>query len=152
MKYNWFATACATALALLALACGSERTPSRGYLLDIATAPERCGDGRNIVITAIGQHRVRINPDLVLDTDSAAYWLRDTFRTRAYRDVYVRAEPGVAFGEFAELVDRVWPEAEVVSILTPQVEVLAIKRFCLEPSCGLCEEFRTRALRRSHEN
>ena len=153
MKHNWFAPACATALALLALACcGSERAPSRGYLLDIATAPERCGDGRNIVITAIGQHRVRIMRDLVLEMDSAAYWLRDTFRTRAYKFVYVRAEPGVAFGEFVERVDHVWPEAEVVSILTPQVEVLAVKRFCLAPSCGLCEEFRTRAHRLSHEN
>ena len=152
MKHNWFAPACATALAVLALACGSERAPSRGYLLDIAKAPERCGDGRYVVITAIGQHRVRIHLSLFLDTDSAAHWLRDTFRTRAERLVYVRAEPGVAFGEFVELVDRVWTEADVVSVVTPQIEVLARKRVCLAPSCGLCKEFSTHVLRLSYEN
>jgi hypothetical protein len=152
MAQNQFALACAMALVVLALACSGERTSSRGFLLDIATAPERCGDGYNVVLTALGQHRVQVAYDLVLDMDSTASRVRDRLRTRAYGFVYVRAEPGVPFGEFVELVDRVWPEAEVVSIMTPAVEALARKRVCLSTSCGFCEQFRARVLRLKYEN
>jgi hypothetical protein len=139
-------------LVVLVSACAGERAPSRGFLLDVATAPERCGESRAEVLTALGQRRVQVTYDLVLDMDSMGGWVRDRLQTRAYKFVYVKAEPGVPFGEFVELVDRVWPEAEVVSIMTPKVDALARKRVCLAPSCGRCEQFRDRVLRLKYEN
>ncbi len=61
---------------------------------------------------------------------------------RAEKLLYVKAESGVSWGEFVELIDQVWPETDVVSILTPQVEALARQRYCLTPSCYDCAKLR----------
>jgi hypothetical protein len=59
--------------------------------------------------------------------------LREALRYRAEKVVYVEAEPGVTWGEFLTLVDHVWTEADVVSLITPQVDALARKSICLTP-------------------
>ena len=51
-------------------------------------------------------------------------------RTMAEKVVYVQAEPDVPWGEFIELVDHAWPEANVVSILTSRVEARARRTSC----------------------
>jgi hypothetical protein len=53
---------------------------------------------------------------------------------RAERVVYLAAEPGVAWKDVLALVQRVWNEAEVISIVTPKIAELAQRRICLTPS------------------
>jgi hypothetical protein len=42
--------------------------------------------------------------------------------SRAEKVIFVKADAGVSWGDLVELGDEVWPEADVVSILTSQVE------------------------------
>ena len=44
--------------------------------------------------------------------------------------VYVQANPDVSWGEFMELMDNVWPEVNIVSVLTSRVEILARRNWC----------------------
>jgi hypothetical protein len=71
----------------------------------------------------------------------AAQRLREVMSTRAEKVVFVKAEADVSWGEFVELVDHVWPEVDVVSILTPQVEMLARRTHCLSTSGRVCAGF-----------
>jgi biopolymer transport protein ExbD len=149
MRLAWIAAAALLVLALVIPASGDRHLPSAGFMLDIATAPESCGDRRNIVATAFGNHRVTLNVDPGFDIRELPSRLREILKYRAEKLVYVRAEPGVAFGEFVQLVDAVRPEAEIISLITPQVEVLAHARICLVPSCGPCDDLRSSQRRRT---
>ena len=126
--------------------CAQRRTHTTGLVLDLAVAPESCGDVRSIVATAVGGHRAQINVDPGLPIGQIGPRLREIQSYRAEKLTYVTAKADVTWGEFLELVDRVWSESDVVSLITPQVEVLAERRRCLAPSCGRCETLRrTRA-------
>lgn len=149
MKTEWTAIAVMLTLALLVLASGTRRSPSAGFMLDVATAPESCGDGRDIVASALGHQRVTLHFDQGFDIRELPSKLRTELSSRAEKLVYVTAEPGASFGEFLQLVDAVRPEAEIISLITPQVEVLASARFCLAPSCGPCDDLRSSRLKRS---
>ena len=92
-------------------------------MIDIATAPEHCGDGRYIVASAIGDHRVSLNAEPSLAIWELPSRLQETLKYRAEKLVYVR-EPGVSFGEFIQLVDTVRPEADIISLITPQLKPL----------------------------
>jgi len=116
--------------------CTRQHEASRGFRVDVATSPESCGDGRNIVATALGGHRARLNSEPDRETALAAQRVRTVLSTRAEKLVYVKADADVTWGEFMELVDHVWPETGVVSILTPGVESSARRNGCLEPSCN----------------
>jgi hypothetical protein len=39
--------------------------------------------------------------------------------------VYVKAEPDVSFADFIELVDTIRPEAEVISLITPETRAFS---------------------------
>lgn len=110
-------------------------------MIDLATSPKRCGDGREMVAVAISGHRVQLNaePDAPLPT--VVPQLHDIMRTRAEKVVYVAAEPALPWGEFVDLVDSLWPEVDVVSLVTPQVETEARRTFCIRPSCRDCRKF-----------
>lgn len=149
MRQNWVAVTVMLAFALVLFAFGTRRPPSAGFMIDIATAPEHCGDGRYIVASAVGNHRVTLNPDPSFDIRELPSRLRESLKYRAEKLVFVRAEPGISFGEFVQLVDAVRPEAEIISLITPQVEVLARARYCLAPSCGPCNDLRSSRLNRS---
>jgi hypothetical protein len=127
--------------------CVNTNRASRGYLIDLATAPERCGDGRWIVVTATGKHRARINGDPNKETPIAQTVLtvQDALRFRAEKLIYVDSESGVLWGEFIEVLDAVRPEAEVISLITPSVKVMAEQLWCLAPSCGRCDRIRSMA-------
>ena len=127
---------------ILSAGCAREKKPATGFVLDLAVAPESCGDGRHIVAIAMGKHRARLNAEADLPVDEIGPRLREIQSYRAEKLTYVTAEADVSWGEFLELVDRVWPEADVVSLITPQVQVLAERRICLAPSCGQCEMLR----------
>jgi len=76
-----------------------------------------------------------------MPTAKIAPRLHEVLRYHAEKVVYVTAGAGVSWGEFLQVVDRVWPEADIVSIITPQVQ--AQHSFCIGPSCGQCTEFRS---------
>ena len=127
---------------LSATACGNAKKPATGLLVDLATAPEHCGDGRNIVAIAVGQHRARLNAETDMPIERIGKRLHEVQRYRAEKLTYVTAEADVPWGEFLELVDRVWSESDLVSLITPKVKALAEQRICLAPSCGQCEMLR----------
>lgn len=130
--------------AILTSCSNANRTPV-GYLIDVAIAPEHCGDGRWIVITATGNHRAIINGDPNRETPIAqtVSTVRETLRYRAEKIIYVDAEPTVPWSDFIDVLDAIRPEAEIVSLVTPRTKALAEKRWCLAPSCGRCDRLRS---------
>jgi hypothetical protein len=112
-------------------------------MLDIARARE-CGadDFRLIIATAIGSHRVHFGAEPDRTISEFALRLREVMSVRAEKLTYVKADAGVSWEKFMELLDVVWPEADVVSIVTPQVAALAHGGYCLTPSCGYCVKLR----------
>jgi hypothetical protein len=60
--------------------------------------------------------------------------IRDRLQTRADKLVFVRADPGITFGEFVEFIDAVRSEAKVLSLVTPKVEQRLSQTWCLSPS------------------
>lgn len=130
----------------------SKHPPAYGYFLDVATVPAPqplapihmlCGDSRYIVAIAARNGRVRLNAEADVSLDHLVLRLREILRYRAEKLVYVKGEPDASWADFVGMVDRVGPEADVVSIITPEVDRLAHQRFCLAPSCGRCENFRS---------
>jgi hypothetical protein len=128
-------------LLLCGTACERENGTPKGFIVDVATSAESCGDGTYIVAAAIGGHRAKLNAEPDRTYPETVKRLREVMSYRAERVVYVKAETGVPWGEFMELVDDVWPEVNVVSILTPQVEAMSRRTFCLGPSCRDCARF-----------
>ena len=128
---------------LCCTACSWEHKAAKGFMLDIASA-RKCGedDIRRIVATAIAGRRARLGVEPDGTIPEVALRLRDVTSYRAEKLVYVKADAGVSWGEFLELIDVVWPVADVVSTITPQVEALAHGRYCLTPSCGDCVKLR----------
>jgi len=134
MKANWVAAAVMLAVALMISASGTQRLPSAGFMIDTATALEHCGAGRAIVASADGNRRATLYRYPSFDIRELPPRLRKTLKYRAEKLVYVRAEPGVAFGEFVQLVDTVRPKAEIISLIAPKVEALARARCSLAPA------------------
>ena len=132
--------ACCLVLVYGAVGCRT-RPASTGIMIDLATSPKRCGDGREIVAVAINGHRARLNAEPDTTVASIVLRLHNIMRTRAEKVVYVAAEPTVPWGEFVELVDSLWPEVDVVSLVTPQVNAEARRSFCILPSCRDCRKF-----------
>jgi len=130
-------------LTLFTAACSGSHKAAEGFMLGIATAPASCMDNVRIVIaTATSSHRARLNTEPELPIAEVSPRLREVMRYRAERVVYVRADADVSWGEFVELVDHVWPEADVVSLITPQVDAEARRTICLSP-CGNCARLRS---------
>ncbi len=67
--------------------------------------------------------------------------VRNRLRTRADGVVFVSAEPGVSYGDFIELVDAVYPDVRIASMMTSKVEMLSRKHLCLALSCWPCAKF-----------
>jgi hypothetical protein len=137
-------------LFLLCQSCvwNPKHPPANGYVLDVAKVPapdplaavhQLCGDARYIIATAAGNGRVRLNGEAELSLDDFVLRIREILSYRAEKLVYVSGGPQASWGDFISMVDRVWPEAEVVSILTPEVERLAQQQHCLAPSCARCD-------------
>jgi hypothetical protein len=139
----------ATVLLLLlhSAAHSQERKAAKALFLDLATAPESCGDGRDILVTAIGRHRAKVNMEPDIAIAEIGPKLRAALRYRAEKIVYVKAQSDVSWGEFLDLLDSARPEVEIISLLTQQVDVLSRRHLCLAPSCGDCAH-----LRRLHAN
>ena len=126
-------------LVLCCAACVVEQRSAQGILVDVAASSAPCGDPpHHLVATATGGHRARLNKEQDATIPEVCRRLREVLVYLVEKVVYVNADAGVSWGEFMELIDHVWPETDVVSILTPQVEVLARRTACLYPSCRDC--------------
>ena len=109
-------------------------------MLDLATAPapESCGDGRQILAVAIAGNRVKLNAKPDVPDDEGVSRLREVLSTRAEKVVWIKGSPGITWGEFINLVDDVWPDTAILSLLTPPVEALVLeRRSCLDTSCAV---------------
>ena len=136
MSVRMDASKIAAVLILFSAACGRVEKYSNGFMLDLAKAPHGCGDGRHIGAVAMGNRRVWLNAGPDISVSEVGLKLREIMKTRTERIAFVEAEADVSWGEFAELVDHIRPEVEIISLVTPQVEALARQRMCLAPSCG----------------
>jgi hypothetical protein len=129
-------------LILCCAACSHENVSTKGLMVDVATSPRTCGDGREIIAVALRGHRARLNSEPDAAIREVARRLHEVMSYRAEKVLYVKAEADVSWGEFLEFVDQVLPEVDFVSILTPQVEELARRSDCLSPSCRVCTKLR----------
>jgi len=137
----------AVSIVLATLGCSSERAIETTLILDVATSPKSCGDGNDLVATAMGSGRAKLNSETFASLDQLAARIHEAQRYRVEKLLYVTAEDGVDWGDFVAMVKRAGPEADVVSVLTPEVVRLARQSYCLAPSCGRCEGFRSTKLK-----
>jgi len=77
------------------VACDRTRPQSKGFMLDIAAAPEECGDSRIEVAAAMRSHKAKLNAQEGLGMAEVAARLREALKYRADKLVYVKAEPEV---------------------------------------------------------
>jgi hypothetical protein len=75
-----------------------------------------------------------VNAEPDANVDQAVSQIHEVMKYRAERVVFVSADPGVARKDVLALMERVWNEAEVISIVTPKIGALAQRRICLTPS------------------
>jgi len=109
-----------------------------GFLIDIAAAPESCGDGWNIVATLLSNHTVQVNSAAPIEMAALPTTLRGIFKTRAERVLFLRAAPEVPFQVIVDLIGKVQPEVDIISLITPKVEERVRTNHCLVPGCGAC--------------
>ena len=113
---------------------GADAASARVRIVAIADAPTSCGDGRPVVVRALGRGRVKLNAEPEGTLDEAVSLIHEVMVYRAEKVLYVTADSAVNWGEVLEVVDRVWKEGDVISIVTPTVDQLARTRHCLVPS------------------
>jgi hypothetical protein len=116
---------------LFSCAACSQPKGSKIYSLALATSTESCGDSRGIIAVAIGGHRAKLNIEPDVPISQLVARLRHIMSYRVDKAVYVEAEPDASWGEFLELASAVWPEADIVSIVTPRVWESAQRNGCL---------------------
>jgi hypothetical protein len=117
---------------------GQENKAGKAYFLDLATAPESCGDGRILIVTAIGSHRAKLDTEPAMAIAQIGPRLRALMQYRPETIVYVEAQSGISWGEFLDLLDQIRPEAEMTSLVTHRIDTLFRRYLCLAPSCGDC--------------
>lgn len=118
------ALACAAIFAVLALVVADGAHSSVGLPVRIArTRP--CGpyeeDVRRVVVQVLRPGVVQLNSEPPLPTRELERSLEAIFRTRVYRYVLVTAEPGLQFGDVAEIIDRSAKQVDHVVLVTPSV-------------------------------
>jgi hypothetical protein len=130
-------------LALIFLLRFSERPDrhAKGFLVDVPTVCDNCGETYSIVATLVGNHQVKLSEESSRLIAEAVVRLKEVLKFRSEKLVYVKAVADIDFGEFAELVDALSPEVQVISLFSPRVEALVQGHCCLVPSCGNCEIF-----------
>ena len=105
----------------LVLAIGVGAAP-KGLPVDIAIKKDDCGDGPPmIIVSVVGGDRVQLNSK-TFETWELGGYLKEIFRDRDERLLFVRAEPDAAFREVAEIIDVSRKYADHVAVLTRSVE------------------------------
>src|SRR5581483_10197285 len=80
----------------------------------------RCEDNRNILLEVLPKRGLKLNGE-DQKRDELERRLKDIFKTRVYRYVYVIGDPNVSFGEVAEVIGIAAKQADYVSIVIPSV-------------------------------
>ena len=106
---------------------------AKGFLvMNPVEQTKQCPDcnSRPVVLRALNDRSVQINNESIQQADLADR-LKQIFRTRVERVLYVTADPNVVYQRFAELIDLGRGLVDYVVILTPSVERQAQKTwFC----------------------
>jgi biopolymer transport protein ExbD len=123
-------------LALSVMGCIADGTPTSVFVLAVADAPVSCGDGRPVVVKALGNGRAKLNGEPEASLEEVVARIHEVMSYRAERVVFVAADTRVPWRDVLRLIDRVWHEAEITSIVIPNIEELARKRSCIVPSRG----------------
>jgi hypothetical protein len=132
-------TAIVLAMTLFSAGCTHETKKASGHILDVASATPPCGDSPRIVlVSAVAAHRARINDEPDAPIPDVVVRMREIMSTRAEKVVYVKGEVGASWGDFIQMVEVIWQEADLVSIVTPGVQAQLLQTHCLRPSCGAC--------------
>ena len=80
----------------------------------------RCGDMRNVVLEVLPQRGLKINSES-LPRELLDRRLKEIFRTRVYRYVFIIGDPAAAFGDVADVIDIAAKQVDHVTVLTPTV-------------------------------
>lgn len=148
MKSNWAGVAILFALTFVSFSSIAIRLAEPvGLPLAVAAAAENCGDGdRNVILTAVGGRKVRINREPAIPLEALAPRLREKLKDRVEKQIFVKADPELSFGAFAGIVDAAQPEVDLISWLLPRTEALVHGGRCLLPyPAPVYQDYRTAA-------
>jgi biopolymer transport protein ExbD len=117
---------------LTTCACSRASHQANGFPVSIAVAPKVwCGDGDPIYVSALGNHRFAINDSPPLNLANLIMALNSILEYRAVKWVFVRADHGIAYSDFIEMMDAVYLPDVRVSVLTTEVEAQRENGGCL---------------------
>lgn len=102
---------------MVSLDCGV----SKGLPVYFAELPRYCADGRTIVMTVHRGAAVNLNSE-VWEHGRLEDRLREVYRTRAERLLFVRGDSDVDVVEVAQAIDIARTQIEYVVLLTPSIE------------------------------
>jgi len=105
---------------------------SRGFIVYLPKLPTYCGDYTLFVLEISRDHSMMLRGEAVKRGELEVR-LRDAFKTRAERLLFIRADRHLKVREVMEVIDVASRQAEYIALITPSVEREAEKR----PYCGL---------------
>jgi biopolymer transport protein ExbD len=124
MRMKTIAVTFAAIFAVLAFVEAPGAHSAVGFPVRIAkTRPCRTyeEDVRRVVIQVLRPGMVQLNSEPPLPTQELERSLEAIFKTRVYHYVLVTAEPGLQFGDVAEIIDRSAKQVDQVVLVTPSV-------------------------------
>jgi hypothetical protein len=95
-----------------------------------------------VVVVASGGHTAMLNGRSPAPIAEVIASVHKAMGSRAEKVVYIGAGVDASYGDFIELVDGLWPEAEVLSVLTSRVKALVRENNCIDHSCRDCNGLR----------
>jgi biopolymer transport protein ExbD len=78
-------------------------------------------DVRRIFVQVLRRGVVQLNNESPFQTQELERRLEAIFRTRVYHYIFVTGEPGLQFGDVAEIIDRSAKQVDQVVLITPSV-------------------------------
>jgi biopolymer transport protein ExbD len=126
-----YAAAPLTSLMLmLALVTAVVSGPS-GFPVVVPKTATRCMDDiQQIVVTVRPNHTVQLNNEPWIDLSVLGNRLQKVFLTRADRTLFVRADPGISFQEFVDMLDSSRTQIDRFGLVTPGVTEEGHKSDC----------------------
>jgi biopolymer transport protein ExbD len=124
MRMKTIAVPFAAIFAVLALVVADGTHSAVGLPVRIAkTRPCRPyeGDVRRVFVQVLRPGIVQLNGEPPLQRQELERRLEAIFKTRVYRYVLVTAEPGLQFGDVAEVIDQSAKQVDHVVLVTPSV-------------------------------
>jgi biopolymer transport protein ExbD len=129
-------TAPFAALFLLLIAIVVGFSPATGFNVTTARL-EPCGyDDRRVVVVQVLSHGgLRINVEDVKREDLDRR-LEEISKTRAYRYVFLTADPDLPFEEVVQVIDSAAKQIDYIAILTPSIlnQARGGSLFCIDPN------------------